>query len=96
MQRPVEGLESVIDWLYLPHGAAAPAAADGEELGPGPRLLEEVVAKARDVVQRSEGGAAVSAADTTDGVGRVSRGALALLKRHLGVLEAILAEKTAA
>lgn len=96
MQRPVEGFESVIDWLYLPPGAAKDNHEDGEgeELGPGPSLLKEVVDKAREVIKRSEDGAPVSVEETTDGVGRVSRGALALLKRHLGVLEKILADKT--
>jgi hypothetical protein len=87
---PVQGFEDVINWLYLPPGQSG----GEEELGPGPFLLKDVVEKARDVVCRSESGEAVSVENTTDGVGRVSRGALALLKRSLGVLEGILKEKT--
>jgi hypothetical protein len=80
----VQGCEDVINWLYLP-------STEGENR---PFLLKDVVEKARGVVSRSESGEAVSMENTTDGVGRVSRGALALLKRHLGVLEEILKEKT--
>jgi len=91
----VEGLENIIDWLYLPPRTGdVHQDKEGEELGPGPLLLKDVVEKAKDVVKKSESGQPISAEETTDGVGRVSKGALALLKRHLIVLEGILAEKT--
>jgi hypothetical protein len=91
----VEGCEDIINWLYLPNRPGDQIDSE-EELGPGPFLLRDVVEKARDVVRRSESGEAITVEDTADGVGRVSRGALALLRRHLGVLESILEDKMGA
>lgn len=80
MQRPIQGFEEEIKWLYLP----------GQE--EGPRLLKEVVRKAQEVVKRSstprEGETELEVG--SEGVGRVSAGAMVLLKRHLSVLEEIL------
>lgn len=68
--------------MYLP----------GQEEGPG--LLNEVVKKAQEVVKRSstprEGETELEVG--SEGVGRVSAGAMVLLKRHLSVLEEILEE----
>lgn len=66
--------------MYLP---------DQEE---GPGLLKEVVKRAQEVVKRSS---APRETETelevgSEGVGRVSAGAMVLLKRHLSVLEEIL------
>ncbi|KAI5821494.1 hypothetical protein BZA77DRAFT_289264 [Pyronema omphalodes] len=95
LQTPVQGFESVIEWLYLPPGCGTVKhEEDGEELGPGSSLLNEVVMSAKEVVRRSEGSTVLTAEETTNGIGKVSKGALALLKRHLSVLEAILEEKT--
>lgn len=88
LQRPIQGFEEEIKWLYLP----------GQEGGPG--LLKEVVKKAQEVVKRSstprEGETELEVG--SEGVGRVSAGAMVLLKRHLSVLEEILegAEKRVA
>lgn len=84
----MQGFEKEIKWLYLP----------GQEEGPG--LLKEVVKRAQEVAKRSS---APREGETdsevgSEGVGRVSAGAMVLLKRHLGVLEEILegAEKQTA
>lgn len=95
LQHPVQGFENVIEWLYLPPGSGTVKhEEDGEELGPGSSLLNEVVMSAKEVVQRSEDPTVLTAEETANGIGKVSKGALALLKRHLSVLEAILEEKT--
>jgi len=96
LQEPVQGFEDVIDWLYLPYKPGAGEEDSEEALGRGPFLLNDVVEKARAVVARSESGRTIAVEDTSDGVGRVSRGALALLKRHLHVLEGLLAAATKA
>lgn len=58
----------------------------------GPELLKEVVKRAQEVVKRSsvprEGETELEVG--SEGVGRVSAGAMVLLKRHLVVLEEIL------
>jgi ubiquitin-conjugating enzyme E2 O len=81
---PVPGLEDVVGWLYR-----------GE-----PGMLKRVVEKARGVVERSEGGGNGTgsegggsggvAEETSDGVGKLSRGALVMLRRTLKVLEGLL------
>lgn len=90
LTRPVAGFEKEIRWLYLP---------ECERSG-GLGLLRKVVEGMRVVVGRSEcgreeGGNAsalgnVSAEVGTEGVGRVSAGALVLLRRHLSALEEML------
>lgn len=85
MQRPVLGFEDEIKWLYMPGQPE------------GPELLNEVIKRAKEVVARSsaprkiEDGEA-SAEVGSEGVGRVSAGALVLLKKHLEALEGILEE----
>ena len=87
LTRPVSGFEEEIRWLYLP----------SYERRGGLRLLRKVVAGMKDVVGRSERrigddrGVDVGAEVGTEGVGRVSAGALVLLRRHLSALEEILA-----
>lgn len=79
----MQGFEDEIKWLYMP----------GQEEGPG--LLKEVIKRAKEVGGRSSAprGDGVSEEDLevgSEGVGRVSAGAMVLLKRHLDVLEDIL------
>ena len=90
LTRPVAGFEKEIRWLYLP---------ECERSG-GLELLRKVVEGMRVVVRRSEcgreeGGNIGAPGDVfaevgTEGVGRVSAGALVLLRRHLTALEEIL------
>lgn len=96
LQQPVEGFENVLNWLYLPYKPSASGGDSEEDLGHGLFLLKDVVERARHVVARSESGEAIAVEDTSDGVGRVSKGALSLLKRHLKVLEDMLAGITVA
>lgn len=83
LQKPVQGFENEIKWLYMPGQPE------------GPELLREVIKRAKEVVARSsvpkqnEDNQA-SAEIGSEGVGRVSAGALVLLKKHLEVLEGIL------
>ncbi|KAI5798054.1 hypothetical protein DFH27DRAFT_98376 [Peziza echinospora] len=97
LTRPVAGFEDEIRWLYLP---------ECESRG-GLGLLRKVVAGMKEVVARSvarrEGaesgqGENVLATEVigAEGVGRVSAGALVLLRRHLTSLEGILEEKSGA
>lgn len=87
LTRPVSGFEEEIRLLYLP---------SYEKRG-GLGLLRKVVAGMKSVVGRSERRiddgqeVDVGAEVGTEGVGRVSAGALVLLRRHLGALEEILA-----
>ncbi|KAF8456715.1 hypothetical protein BGX38DRAFT_1266455 [Terfezia claveryi] len=87
LTRPVSGFEEEIRLLYLP---------SYEKRG-GLGLLRKVVAGMKSVVGRSETRIGdgqemdVGAEVGTEGVGRVSAGALVLLRRHLGALEEILA-----
>ncbi|KAF8421398.1 hypothetical protein EV426DRAFT_705713 [Tirmania nivea] len=87
LTRPVSGFEEEIRWLYLP---------SYEKRG-GLGLLRKVVAGMKSVVWRSERRVDdsrevdVGAEVGTEGVGRVSAGALVLLRRNLGALEEILA-----
>lgn len=85
MQRPVLGFEDEIKWLYMPGQSE------------GPELLKEVIKRAKEVVARSSAprkteGVEVSAEVGSEGVGRVSAGALVLLEKHLEALEGILEE----
>lgn len=95
LTRPVEGFEEEIRWLYLP---------SYEQRG-GLGLLRKVVEGMRSVVGRSErrlvaageagevsgeGIESVGAEVGPEGVGRVSAGALVLLRRHSAALEEIL------
>ncbi|KAL7266616.1 hypothetical protein RUND412_010833 [Rhizina undulata] len=75
LKNPVGRMEDVINWLYLP-------GSDG-----GPELLKEVVEKAREVVVRSEGGGVDLG---SEGVGRITEGALVLLRRFTAWLEGFL------
>ncbi|KAH8148835.1 uncharacterized protein LAJ45_07178 [Morchella importuna] len=85
LQRPVLGFEDEIKWLYMPGQSE------------GPELLKEVIKRAKEVVARSSAprkteGVEVSAEVGSEGVGRVSAGALVLLEKHLEALEGILEE----
>ena len=91
MTRPVAGFEEEIRWLYLP---------ERESQG-GLGLLRKVVDGMQRVVERSErrtegeegaGEGELPMEVGSEGVGRVSAGALVLLRRHLTALEGILAE----
>lgn len=77
LEHPVQGFEDVIEWLYLKK----------EPEGPG--LLRQVLERANKVIERSEGPGAENLGidDTPEGVGRVSKGALVMLKRDLEALK---------
>jgi ubiquitin-conjugating enzyme E2 O len=80
---PVQGLEDVIRFLYLPD-------QDG-----GSNLLQEVIQQCKDIVRRSEDKRTVHNLPLTledGGVMRLSAGALILLKKNLTALEEIMAK----
>ncbi|KAI5797793.1 hypothetical protein EDC01DRAFT_651340 [Geopyxis carbonaria] len=85
----IPGFEDVIDWLYI----ASNDDNSESTFQSGPQLLKAVVTKAREVISRSESKEIITVNDTADGVGRVSQGALVLLRRNLRNLEAILEAK---
>lgn len=89
LRHNIQGFEDVIDWLYISSNDD-----DSEStFQSGPQLLKAVVIKAREVISRSESNEIITINDTADGVGRVSQGALVLLRRNLRKLEAILEAK---
>lgn len=77
LEHPVQGFEDVVEWLYL------------KKAPEGPGLLTQVLERAKKVVERSEGPEAerIGIDDTPEGVGKVSKGALVMLKRDLVALE---------
>ena len=86
LQQPVGGLEDVLSWLYLP--------GHGER----PLLLQKVIEDSKGIVRVSEtklgeGAQATggrSGNTSSEGVPRVSAGALVLLRKHILALEECL------
>ncbi|TGZ81679.1 hypothetical protein EX30DRAFT_330800 [Ascodesmis nigricans] len=77
---PVHGLEDVVGWLYI-----TPSPD-------GPNLLRLVVEKTQEVMDRSEapGAERLTIDDTPEAVGRLSKGAMVLLKRTMVALKGML------
>lgn len=86
LEHPVPGFEDVIEWLFV-----TPPPN-------GPFLLKSVVQKAQEVVDRSEapGAEKLTIDDTPEAVGRLSKGALVLLKRNMDALKKRLEEVVSA
>ncbi|KAK6346941.1 hypothetical protein TWF696_007037 [Orbilia brochopaga] len=91
LEQPVPGLEDILIWLYDPRQ------------GSGMQLLREVVAKGKDIVKNSEENITLPSASTaasatsnlastgTDGIPKLTAGAIVLLRKTLASLEDILA-----
>ncbi|KAJ6257097.1 Serine/threonine-protein kinase [Drechslerella dactyloides] len=91
LEQPVPGLEDILVWLYDPR------------LESGMQLLREVVTKGKEVVKNSEEGIMLSSASTTvsvtpalastgtDGIPRLTAGAIVLLRKTLASLDDMLA-----
>ncbi|EPS42780.1 hypothetical protein H072_3237 [Dactylellina haptotyla CBS 200.50] len=92
LERLVPGLEDILVWLYDPRH------------GDGMQLLGEIVKKGREVVHSSEKGEASTSPETgggleipsttTDGIPKLTAGAIVLLKKTLASLEETLARSS--
>lgn len=78
LSHPIPAFENVINWLYTDRSTA------GDER---PQLLKQVVEKGWEVIHRSERTEELTADNTLEGVGKISRGAMVMLKRDLEVLK---------